>query len=305
MQLPCGISRLNANVRGVLWMLLAGFFFSVMVALIKMLGSRFPSIEIVFFRSVVQLGVLLVIFSRIGFSSLTTRRPGLQGLRALLAIALINCNFYAFTKMPLAEVTAIGFSRNLFLVVLAMFFLGERLKLNRALVTFIGFIGILVIVRPGAGVFNSAAWVALMGAGLGALMMTLVRKLTFTESNITMMTFPSLAIVISTSIPVMLMWVTPTAQELSFLFLMSCTGIIGQWCMIQAFRNGEATAVAPANYVRLIFASTIGFYFFAETPDLFTVWGAILIVGSNILLVVQESKIPKSETGMRVPGDVT
>lgn len=99
-------------------MLIAGLFFSVMVALIKLLGARFPSVEIVFFRSVIQLCVLSVVFWRIGFSSLKTNRPLLHGFRALIAIALINCNFYAFTQLPMADVTAIGFSRNLFVVVL-------------------------------------------------------------------------------------------------------------------------------------------------------------------------------------------
>ena len=286
-------------------MLLAGLIFSGMVALIKILGSRFPSFEIVFFRSVVQLAVLSIVFWRVGFSSLKSERPFLQGARALLAVVLINCNFYAFTQLPLADVTAIGFSRNLFLVVLAVFVLGETLNLNRLLATFIGFFGILIIVRPGAGLFESAAAIALVGSCLGAVMMTLIRKLTATDSNIVMMVYPSLAIVIVMFIPATMVWVTPTMPEFGLLILMSCMGICGQWCMIQAYRRGEATVVSPASYVRLVFATIFGFFLFAELPDTFTVVGALIIVGSNLFLIVKEGSVRKTRPGDRVPGDVT
>lgn len=288
-----------------MWMLAAGLFFSVMVAMIKLLGSRFPSVEIVFFRSLGQLFVLVIVFWRVGFSSLKTKRPLLQGIRALLGVLLINCNFYAFTKLPLADVTAIGFSRNLFLVLLAVVILGERLNVARLLATIIGFLGIIVIVRPGSGVFEYGAWLALVGACLGAVMMTLVRKLTATDSNIVMMLYPSAVIVLATCIPVFMMWVTPTFNELGCLIFMSCMGIVGQWCMIQAFRRGEATAVAPASYVRLVFAIFIGFYLFAELPDTVTIVGAIIIIGSNIFLIMHEGAVRKAQAGARVPGDVT
>lgn len=286
-------------------MLLAGFFFSVMVALIRLLGSSFPSVEIVFFRSLVQLCVLSVVFWRIGFSSLKPNRPRLQLVRSLLAVALINCNYYAFTQLPIADVTAIGFSRNLFVVILAMLFLGEKMNGSRMLVTLAGFIGILVIVRPGAGIFEAAAGVALLGACLGAVMMTLIRKLTADDSNIVMMLYPALAISLMTSIPAMLVWVTPTSKELGLLILMALIGIIGQWCLIQGFRMGEATVVAPANYVRLVFATILGFYLFAEIPDAYTIFGSLIIIGSNLLLIYLEGRVVKPRSGERVPGDVT
>lgn len=286
-------------------MLLAGVFFSVMVALIRLLGAQFPSVEIVFFRSLVQLIVLSFVFWRIGFASLKSNRPWMQLVRSLLAVALINCNYYAFTQLPLADVTAIGFSRNLFLVMLAMLFLGEKMNGSRLLVTLIGFFGILVVVRPGAGIFDSAAGVALLGACLGAVMMTLIRKLTADDSNIVMMVYPALATCLTTSIPAMMVWVPPTSSELGLLVLMALIGIVGQWCLIQGFRMGEATVVAPANYIRLVFATVLGIYLFGEIPDLFTVVGSLIIIGSNLLLIYQEGRVVKPRSGERVPGDVT
>jgi drug/metabolite transporter (DMT)-like permease len=170
-------TNLGGNVYGILWMLLAGLLFSCMVALIKLLGSRIPSYEIVFFRSSIQLVVLFFVFWRIGFSSLKTTRPLLQGLRALIAVLLINCNFYAFTKLPLADVTSIGFSRNLFLILLAVPLLGEKVSVHRILATIVGFIGIIIIIRPGQSAFEGAALIALAGAGLGASLLFMFRYL--------------------------------------------------------------------------------------------------------------------------------
>ena len=296
---------LDGNIRGIFWMLLAGLFFSFMVTLIKLLGSRIPSYEIVFFRSVIQLMVLTVVFWRIGFSSLKTSRPLLQGLRALIAVLLINCNFYAFTKLPIADVTAIGFSRNLFLALLAVPLLAEKFNPHRMLVTIVGFIGIIIIIRPGASAFEGVALIALAGAGLGATMMILIRKLTTTDSNVAMMTYPSLAIVLVMSVPTCMWWIMPTGYELILLILMAFMGISGQWCLIQAFRLGEVTAVAPASYMRLFFATIIGYYLFAEIPDAMSIVGTLIIVGSNLYLVFLEGHVSKTEPGERVPGDVT
>lgn len=296
---------LDRNVQGIMWMVLGGMFFSVMVALIKLLGSRITSFEIVFFRSVIQLAVLGIVFWRIGFSSLRTSRPLLQGLRALVAVLLINCNFYAFTKLPVAEVTSIGFSRNLFIVLLAVPLLSETLSIHRILATIIGFIGIIIILRPGQGVFEGAMMFALAGAFLGAVMMIMVRKLTASDSNVVMMTYPSMAIVLATSVPAYIFWITPTSYELMLLLLMSFMGISGQWCIIQAFRLGEATAVAPANYMRIVFATILGYYFFSEIPDIMSAAGTLIIIVSNFYLIYYEGRAIKHETGERIPGDVT
>jgi len=281
---------------GILWMILAGLFFSSMVGLIKLLGHRIPSYEIVFFRSIIQLLVLIIVFWRIGFSALKTGRPLLHGFRTLIAVLLINCNFYAFTQLPVAEVTAIGFSRNLFLAVLAMPILGENVTPPRLIALIFGFIGILLVARPGDGSLEGVMILALAAAALGAIMMIMIRKLTATDSNGVMMTYPALGIVLITSIPTFILWTQPTNHEFLLLILMSFLGIIGQWCMIQAFRLGEATAIASAGYTRIVFATIIGYSFFAELPDTMCLVGIMIIVASNLLLICQESKRSKTES---------
>lgn len=297
--------RLNDNTAGICWMVLAGLFFSFMVGLIKLLGSRLPSYEIVFFRSLIQLIVISFALFRLGISSLKTTRPLLQGMRTLLAVVLINCNFYAFTQLPVAEVTAVGFSRSLFLALLAIPFLQEKVTPHKTFALIFGFVGILFIAKPGQGVVEGVMFLALAGAALGATMMVMIRKLTATDSNISMMFYPAFGIVVFTLLPTYMYWVLPTNQEFMLLLSMAILAIIGQWCMIQAFRRGEATAVAPAGYTRIIFATIVGYWFFAELPDIFSLIGILIVIGSNLLLIFKEGRVRKTEPGSRVPGDVT
>jgi drug/metabolite transporter (DMT)-like permease len=157
--------------------------------------------------------------------------------------------------------------------------------------------------RPGTGVFETAAIFALAGAALGATMMVLIRRLTASDSNLVMMTYPAAAVTITTMAPAALFWVWPTAQEWLLIVAMAAIGASGQWCLIQAFRLGEATAVAPASYIRLVFASIIGFYLFAEIPDWYTLIGTALIVVGSLYLIYQEERTPKESTVARTPGD--
>lgn len=281
-------------------MILAGLFFSSMVGLIKLLGHKIPSYEIVFFRSFIQLLVLVFIFWRIGFSALKTGHPLFHGLRTLIAVVLINCNFYAFTQLPIAEVTAIGFSRNLFLALLAIPILGEKVTLSRTIASIFGFTGILLITRPGESAFEGVMFIAVFAAALGAIMMVMTRKLTTTDSNVVMMTYTALGIVMVTSIPTFMFWIQPTYYELFLLILMSFLGTIGQWSMIQAFRLGEATAIASAGYTRIVFATIIGYSFFAELPGIMSVFGILIIVASNMLLIWHEGRGGKTGSGKTV-----
>lgn len=285
---------INDNIQGIFWMVLAGMFFSVMVGLVKLLGGHIPSFEIVFFRSSIQLLVIGGTIWRLGKISLKTNRPLLQGVRTVVAILLININFFAFTKLPVAEVTAIGFSRNLFLALLAVPLLAEKITPHKTIALVVGFIGILFITRPAQGNIDPVMFVALGGAMLGAMMMILIRKLTAADSNIVMMTYPALGIGIATAIPTFIYWVQPTFNEFLLLIAMALVGIIGQWCMIQSFRKGEATAVAPAGYTRIIFATIVGFTFFGELPQALSLAGILIVVSSNILLVFHEGRIEKS-----------
>jgi drug/metabolite transporter (DMT)-like permease len=285
-------NRLPGNLRGTVLVLLAGLFYSMMSGLIKHLGGRIPSFEIVFFRSVVVLIFLTPVLVRTGLSSLKTRRPGLHFQRVLLGATALNATYYALTAMPIADVTVITFSRSLFATVLAVIFLRETVGGHRWAATVAGFIGVVVILRPGEAGVEPAALFALIASCAVAGVMIIVRKLSTTEPMVTMMAYPAIFVCAVTAAPAAWYWVTPDRDELLLLIAMSLISLAAQWCFIQAYRAGETSALAPVDYVRLLFATLVGMAFFGEVPDWATVAGSAIIIASTLYVIRREAKPP-------------
>ena len=282
-------NRLPGNLRGTVLVLLAGALYSIMSGLIKHLGGRIPSIEIVFFRAAVVLTLLIPVLARSGLSSLKTRRPRLHFMRVVLTVISLNATYFALTAMPLADVTAITFSRSLFATIFAVIFLSETVGRHRWVATAAGFIGVIVILRPGADGVEPAALFALLAACSVAGVMIIVRKLSTTEKVVTMMVYPAVFVVAVMAGPAAWFWVTPNQEELGLLLAMSLISLAAQWCFIQAYRVSETSALAPVDYVRLLFATLVGMAFFGEVPDWATVAGSAIIIASTLYSVRREA----------------
>jgi len=263
--------------------------FTFMALGVRTAGERLPSVEIVFFRTIFQLLLIFPLVVRSGLSGLHTNRVRLHALRVLLAAMTVQATFYAFTKMPLADVTAISFSRSLFLTILAIVVLKESVGKHRWSATIIGFVGVLFIVQPGAGSLQIAAIAALLAAFLSAAMSITVRLLSSTEQNVQIMLFPALfTLVISAPVSAAL-WQAPTSVEIATIGAAAIAGFIGQWCMIEGFRAGETSALAPINYLRILFAGALGYLFFNEIPGITTIIGASIIVAATLYTLHRES----------------
>ncbi|MEO1065737.1 MAG: DMT family transporter, partial [Pseudomonadota bacterium] len=142
---------LNGNVRGGLWMLLAALLFSLMVVVIKVIGSRLPIVEILFFRQLVMALIVAPVIWRGLPGSLRTKRPDLQALRVIAATTAMILGFSAFIHLPLSEATAIGFSKTMFITILAILFLKETVGIRRWSAVIVGFIGVLIMIAPEDG----------------------------------------------------------------------------------------------------------------------------------------------------------
>lgn len=270
--------------------------FTFMALGVRTAGERLPSVEIVFFRTLFQLLFIFPLAVRTGLTGLRTNRVRLHMLRVVLAAMTVQCTFYAFTKLPLADVTAISFSRSLFLTILAIVVLKETVGRHRWTATILGFIGVLFIVQPGAGSLQIAAVVALLAAFLSACMSITVRMLSSTEQNVQIMLFPALfTLCISAPITAAL-WTDPTSIEIVTIAAAAVAGFIGQWCMIEGFRVGETSALAPVNYLRILFAGALGYLFFSEIPGINTVVGAGIIVAATLYTLHRETIIAKKST---------
>jgi len=190
---------------------------------------------------------------------------------------------------------AITFSRALFITILAIIFLGEKVGIHRWAATIIGFVGILIMLKPGTNGITIAAGAALAGALLVAALSILVRILSSTERNEQIMMF-SAVINLCVSAPfTWYFWVKPSATDLAILVLAAVTGFAAQWSMIEGFRVGEASALAPINYTRLIFALIIGYLIFGEVPGFDMLLGSVIVVAATLYTVHRESVVKKKK----------
>lgn len=282
------------NLEGALWMIASGIVFSAQGAIVKLLGMRLDSFEIAFFRCVFGLLVVLPFVFRGGTALFLTGRPGLHVMRALVGVSGMFCGMYALTRLPLADATAISFAKPLFAVVLAATFLGELVGWRRWTATAAGFVGVVVIVRPGTQTFELAHVAALLGAFLVADVIVLVKKLQGSEKNATIMAYFGIVTSIASLGPALLVWQTPTWTELALLAGIGASASSGQWMALKAFRAAEASAVVPYDYLRLVFAILYGWLFFAEMPDGWTLAGSAILIGATLYIAYREIRLGKS-----------
>ncbi len=286
-------AALSGNVQGALWLILGALFFSAMGLCVKLLGERLPSIEIAFFRALCGLAVVLPLMIQEGMGLWRTQRLGAHFGRALLGTGGMICGFYAFTHLPLAEATAISFTKPLFMVVLAALVLHETVRARRWTATVVGFVGVLLMMRPGSETMEAAALVALLGAAFGALVTIFIKQLVATERKATIMAYLGLTGMTLTGLPMLFVWVTPGLYEILLIVLMGLVGSIAQLCLMQAFKLGEASALAPFDYARLPFAAAFGWLFFGELLDGWAVAGVLVIILSSAYIAWREAHLAR------------
>ncbi|MCC7048278.1 MAG: DMT family transporter [Alphaproteobacteria bacterium] len=289
---------LSANTRAILWMLLGTVMFSVMTALIKAMAARYDSLQIAFFRSFCSFLTFLPIVLAGGFQAFRTAMPMQHVLRGLVGVMAMLSGYYAVANLPLALSTSISFATPLFLVVLAVFVLGETVGWRRWGATAVGFAGVLVCVRPTHGI-APAAIVGMVSAALVACSVVVTKKMPVSERAITIVIWSTMTSSVTALIPALAVWRTPDLHDLVFLAATGVVGAGGQAIFVHSYRLGEASVVGPVDYVRLVFATMIGLAWFGEWPDQWTAVGAALIVASTAYIAHRESvrrrQIPKPQ----------
>jgi drug/metabolite transporter (DMT)-like permease len=281
-------------VRAVLLMATGSLLFSIMGALVKLLGQRLDSFQIAFFRCFFGfIAILPFVLLKPGRHAFRTTHFIGHFLRGALGVAAVVAGFYATTQLPLTDSTAISFTAPLFMILTAIVLLGEKVRWRRGLATVFGFVGVLVMVRPDSGTFEVGAMVGLFAALLGALSTTLIKRLSATEEALTILVYFGLFSSVLTAIPAYLVWRPLTGGELALLALIGALGAVGQFCQVRAFAAGELMAVAPIDYSRLIFAGIMGFLLFSELPDRFTLVGAAMIIGSTLYIACREAHLSR------------
>jgi drug/metabolite transporter (DMT)-like permease len=286
--------------RGIAFACAAVVVFSVVNAMAKWLAASYPISEIVFFRSFFALLPVLVLAARSGGvgRALATRMPGTHLLRSLIWFVSVYCTFAAYHLLPMADAAAISFSAPLFLTALSALVLRERVGIHRWSAVSAGFLGVLVMVRPGMGVFQWGALFALCNAVCFALGSLAVRHMASTERSVTIVLYTMFLATLLSGITLPFLWITPSPIDFAIMIAMGLLGGIGQLLTVQAFHHAPASAVAPWNYTAMIWAMLLGWGIWGEIPDEVLLVGAAIVIGSGLYLLHRETRL-RTSLGMR------
>ncbi len=291
----------NSTVRGLGWMLVTGLLFVGVTGIVRHVGSDMNAVQAAFLRYAIGTAFLLPVFFRGGLDTIIPKRFALFSARGVVHGIGVMLWFYAMSRIPIAEVTALGFTAPIFITIGAALFLGERLRARRIAAVVIGFLGTLIILRPGLTIVDPGAWAQLLAAPLFAASMIMAKKLTETQSSTVIVAHLSLTVTIVLAPLALYFWRQPTPEELFWLVLVALIATLGHYTMTQAYRQADITVTQPVTFLQLVWATLLGLYVFGEEPDMWTWIGGAIIVGSATYIAHREARRAKVVTKQRAP----
>lgn len=286
-------SLLPGNVRGAVWITLAAVLTACNGAIIKSLQDLHV-LQLIFLRALIGLVVLMPFVLRTGIGAVRSRRPEMHFLRVGLTLGGMGCYFYAMQKIPLANAVSLQFTKPLFQIILAIWFLSEVIRWRRGVATLAGFLGALLIVRPGTDQFDFGTLYALAGALLFAGSQTCIKRLSTTDSPVTITLYFSLLGAPAMLLPALWLWQPPTGEQWLLILAFGVLSTCGQTMWAYGIRAGEVTFVGPFDYTQLLWAGLLGFFFFAEVPDAWSIAGALVIVVSTLYMAHREAALGRA-----------
>jgi drug/metabolite transporter (DMT)-like permease len=288
-----GAPRASGALRGLGLMFVSTFFFASMHGSIRYLSDAIHPFEIAFFRSLFALVVVVPWFYREGFGLLRTRHIGLHGLRAVFNVFAMLSFFYALSITPLSEVTALGFTAPIFTTLLAALVLGEAVRLRRWSAILVGFVGTLIILRPGFADIGTGQLLVLFSSMVWACALLIIKTLGRTDSSATIIAYMALLMIPLTLIPAAFVWRWPDGAELLWLILVGVLGGAGQLCMTEALRQADTAVVMPIDFCKLLWVAVIAYLAFGEVPDRYTWLGGAVIFASALYLAYRERQVAR------------
>ncbi len=261
---------------------------------VRLASSELHPMQVAFFRCCFGVLYMMPWLIRSGLSTMRTTRMRLYWFRAFVAAASLLSWFYAVSRMPIAEATALGFTTPLFATMGAALILRETVRLRRWSATIIGFLGVLLIVRPGLNSIGLPALLALFSSVTAAGSVLLIKTLARTEAANAIVTYTMLFLTPMALGPALLVWQTPSLKALGLCLLVGVIGTSSALCQTRAFACADASAVLPIDYIRLPFVALIGFLAFGEVPDHYVWFGGAIIAGASIYIARREAIVARS-----------
>ncbi|MEQ8194710.1 MAG: DMT family transporter [Rhodospirillales bacterium] len=283
-----GPGRSQNIVRGMAFMVFSTFTLVVMNAMARHMSNDFHPFEVAFFRCFFGFLFFVPLFFRHGIEPLRTKNFGLQCLRGVFNAACMLMYFMGLSLIPIAKVMALSFTSPLFATVIALIVLHEVIRARRITALIIGFVGAVIILRPGLIEPDVGSLLVLGASAAWAVCLIIIKIMSRTDSSITITLYSTIMIMPFTLIAALPYWKTPNFEQLLWLAGMGIAGSIGQTALAQSFRETDMTAVLPLDFMRMVWAAIIGFIIFVEIPDMWTWIGGIVIFSASTYIAFRE-----------------
>lgn len=288
--------RKTDNLRALALMALGMFSFSATDAIAKFLTQSLNPLQIVWSRQLGLVVGVVVLLSMYGPSILKTEHPRLQVLRGVLAVMSATLFIFAVKFVPLADAVAVSFVAPFVVTVFGALLLREPVGIRRWIAVVVGFIGTLIVIRPGAGVVHPAAFIVVIAATLFAFRQILSRHLASSDRTPTTIAYTAIVAIVILTVPLPFVWRSPqSTTELLLLIGLAVGAGIGEFMVIRALEIGLAVVVAPVQYTLLIWGTMYGWLIFGQLPDFWTWVGALIIVATGLYTLHRERLAARRE----------
>jgi drug/metabolite transporter (DMT)-like permease len=282
---------MNKNLLGILLMTLGMFCLSVNDMTYKNLTMNFPVWEAVFFRALSGSIISLIMVYRTGIGSIKTKKPVRHFVRAFSSVGCVVLYIFGIKYLLLSENIAIAHSAPIIAALLAVPILGEKIGLHRVAAIVIGFVGVMIIIKPGTDLFQIKSLLPIGSALFMASVYISTRSLMSTESSTSIVFYYSFALLFTSIIFFPSDFIIPDLFNLTLALSLGIMGSLGHYFMSQAAKNADVAVTSPFEYSSFIFVGLMGYFFFYEIPTNSVIIGGILIIISGVYVAYRERKI--------------
>lgn len=267
--------------------------FGLMAVTIRLASAQLHAFEIAFFRNFFGFVFILPMLLRHGPGILRTGKLPLYLVRCLIGIVSMLAGFWAIVHLPLAQAIALSYSTPLFVTIGAVLVLGEIVRARRWTAVIVGFLGVLLIVRPGSDAFTAGSLVALLAAVASASVAISIKFLSRTEHPDAIVLYTTLLWVPMSLVPALFVWETPAGITWLWIVLAGFLGTTAHMCWTRALKLGEASMLTPISFLQIIVVAAAGWLLFGEALDRWTVLGAAVVFGSNVYIARREARLAR------------
>ena len=289
-----GATMAGNNIpRAVMLMAFSTLLFGLMAVCIRLASSQLHAFEIAFFRNSFGFVFTLPLLYRHGWAILRTDKLSLYFLRCCIGMVGMMAGFWAIVNLPLAQAIALSYATPLFVTIGAVFVLGEVVRMRRWAAVIAGFIGVLILMHPGAGDFSLASLVALFAAVMSACTAIAIKFLSRTEKADAIVIYTTMIWVPLSLLPALWVWITPTGITWLWIVLAGLFGTTAHMCWTRALQMADASLLTPISFLQVIIVGAFGYFLFDEAVDRWTFLGAGIIFASNAYIARRESRLAR------------